>query len=238
MATEIVVHANEDLQLQAVSGDQMISAHEQMRTWAGARIARLRADLNEEIEVRHIAAKNRWATKRHDRKIREMERRIDFFVKIDAALEAGYVIIPNFSMDVFAMRTDRTTPAPNTAQGGSWNVQMQSARVLPEGFGEYRNPHPMVQTDEEKTENGVERTSYAVGEWLDIEFPFALAKPMLMSRTAEALALKCFDEIGIVQDTGRSGGRGDPYIIGRILNPAKRPDISFFIGWFFDPSAL
>lgn len=236
MSTELVV--SEKLQLQAVNGQQMVDAHSQMRDWILAKIATLQRDLMEEMDAREIARRNKWATKRHDRKIKEYGKRILFFQKIDAALEAGFVIVPNFGMDIFAIRTDRDRPARNEVNGSSWGVSAQSARVLPVGEGEYRNPQTDVDTDEYRSADGKEisRKSYAVGGWAAVDFPFALAKPALMDRTAEAMALKCFDEIGVVHDSGVV--KGDPYIIGRIKNPGKRPSISFFIGWFFDPSAL
>jgi hypothetical protein len=62
-----------------------------------------------------------------------------------------------------------------------------------------------------------------------------------MQRTAQAMALKVFDEIGVATDTvrGRSGTRGDPVLIGRILNPnPNKPALSVFLGWYFDPSVL
>ena len=31
---------------------------------------------------------------------------------------------------------------------------------------------------------------------------------------------------------------GDPFVLGRIRNPRKRADITFFIGWLFDPTNL
>jgi hypothetical protein len=67
-----------------------------------------------------------------------------------------------------------------------------------------------------------------------------LAKPALMQRTATAMAQKLFDEIGVAVDSSFSGRTsGDPILLGRIRNPRRgRPDMTFFIGWYFDPSQL
>jgi len=71
---------------------------------------------------------------------------------------------------------------------------------------------------------------------LALQAGYVIAKPALMSKTAEAMALKIFDEIGVAVDT--KGRKSDPVIIGRIKNPRQRPDLSFFIGWFFNPADL
>lgn len=73
-----------------------------------------------------------------------------------------------------------------------------------------------------------------------LNFPLALAKPVLMERAAAAMGRKLFDEIGVAVDTQWRGRRsGDPIILGRIRNPRRgRPDITFFVGWYFDPTNL
>ena len=48
------------------------------------------------------------------------------------------------------------------------------------------------------------------------------------------------DEIGVAEDSWTGGtGKPDPIIIGRLRNPRRNaPAISFFVGWYFDPSHL
>jgi hypothetical protein len=59
-----------------------------------------------------------------------------------------------------------------------------------------------------------------------------------MTAAGNAMTAKVFDEIGVAVDSRYSGRRsGDPVLVGRIRNPSG-PDVSFYLGWYFDPSAL
>lgn len=220
---------------------QLDAAHVQMTTWAKAQQARVSAELTEERANLKVATTRKWATEPFKRRIARLERRVVFFSKMEDALAAGYILIPNFDMDVFAIRTRAKNPVGGT-RSGRFNQFLQPAQILAKGEGRYVDPNPFVHTEE--TPDGKGGT--AVHQWPsgideEITFPLQMARPMLMTKVGEAMALKVFDEIGIARDTQwrRTGTRGDPFLVGRIGNPNRqRPAVSFFIGWSFDPSRL
>lgn len=236
MTTSTAVAPRESYQLIAIDGDQLQTAHGRMADWVKSRIAECETERAAELENIRIAQENHWASAPFKRRVSVLEKRIGFYSKIRSAIDEGYVIIPNFPMDIFAIRTNASAPRFQV-QAGRFNSFPQSAQLLPEGGGEYVNPLPNVITEhDDDGKGGTIITQQPADEWNDVEFPIALARPQLMEKTAQAMALRLFDEIGVARDHVAGG---DPIILGRIRNPRNgRPDISFFIGWFFDPSRL
>jgi hypothetical protein len=242
---EIALQEATGYQLVATDDAQLRSAHGKMIEWAHVQIATLEAEKRAEEESLAIAKERKWATAAFTRRIAIMDRRITFYRKIEAALRAGYVIVPNFEMTVFAIRTKAKSPrGGEVAQSWRGSDFVQNAQQLPEGEGEYQNPRPQVWQREEKREKADGKTEsvkvfWPDDEFKDIEFPIALAKPALMTKTAEAMARRVFDEVGVAVDRTNWSRRGDPIVLGRIVNPRRGASaLTFFIGWYFDPSNL
>lgn len=217
-----------------------------MLAWCEREITLTLAQKSEEEASLKIATDKHWSTAPFKRRIRQLEQRTVFLHKVYAAVEAGYVIIPNFAMNIFAIRTDETVPVTQAEWWGqklSRNMTFTAAaKRLPEGDGEYVSPTVQTEHSVEKVGDTTHHNYVTVDTFSDVNYPIALARPELMQRTAQAMALKLFDEIGVAVDSSRIGGRwrrGDPVIIGRVLNSNRnRPDVSFFLGWYFDPSVL
>lgn len=230
-------------ELAAIDNAQMRTAHAQMIDWARGKQLQCDAEKAEQQEALSVAEERKWATSAFKKRIAMLERRRVFYEKIEIALLAGYVIVPNFQMSVFAIRTKDTAPRGSVRPARWGNQFVQNPQLLKAGEGEYQNPLPPVMQRTDEVSDGKGGTKSAKVEWpddefADLDFPIALAKPVLMSRTAEVMAQKVFDEIGVAVDTATSGG-ADPIILGRIRNPRKgRSHISFFIGWYFDPSRI
>lgn len=234
---------NEPLHLIALNRPELESAHAKMIEWAKARRDKVDVDLDVEETNRGIALQNKWLTAPFERRIRVLARQRTFYDKIVAALEAGWAIVPNFPMTIFAVRTKARKPS-DRARDGQWNVFTQPAQLLPIGEGRYVSSALDHNTDSDTTKDsaGREVTKYfqwPTDEFNDVEFPFALARPELMTTVGTAMAAKVFDEIGVAMDGPNGGRSGDPILIGRIRNPRdNRPSLSFFLGWYFDPSRL
>lgn len=138
-----------------------------------------------------------------------------FYEKLSDALIAGFHIIPNFGGDVFAIRTERNASGSATSTYGPSNalrqVPTQNAQALPAGDGEYQSNVPMAHAYAVGTEGapGKEVTRYNayVTGFAEIDFPFSLARPEVLTATQQAMALKIFDGIGSA--TGDSQGRPD-----------------------------
>jgi hypothetical protein len=71
-----------------------------------------------------------------------------------------------------------------------------------------------------------------------MEFPLAIAHPLVMDATAAAMALKIFDRIGVVNNRNQS--RGDPIVLGQITRKDgySTKTASFLIAWYLDPRTL
>jgi hypothetical protein len=230
--------------LVATDRPQLENAHKAMIAWAREAQNRTQRELVEETKILDHARDQKWAVAPHQRRISVLHKRVTFYSKIETALREGYVIVPNFQMNIFAIRTAAKSPR-GTERTGNYNRFLQTAQILPQGQGEYRDPAPFIDTSVRQIDDGkggkkdqVVQSPTNFDE--EIHFPIALAKPALMQRTATAMAQKLFDEIGVAVDSSFSGRTsGDPILLGRIRNPRHgRPDMTFFIGWYFDPSQL
>jgi hypothetical protein len=193
-----------------------------------------------------IAKKNKWKTKTLKRHAEKAIKRMEYYQKILAALEAGYHIIPNFPVDTFAIRVTRDGPTKWYAKYG-WQIE-QKPDVAAPGKGEYVNPTPIMH---EKLQYGKDRDEQqVVGYYLDdldpeIEFPFAMAKPEIMEATSRAMAIKAFDEMGALPGVARRGRKRktypDPILVGKILepdDPEKNRCVMFLIAWHIDPRTI
>lgn len=228
----------------ALDRPQLERAHAQMLEWVRGEQRRVALELSDERAALESAIAHHWDRKPFRRKVAQLEARTTFLGKLEEALLAGYVLVPNFDMDVFAIRT--TARAPRGGETTNrFDQFLQPAQLLPPRVGEYRNPAPaaLERTDRIRSERDPkevkEVTKYWPHAWAQIEFPMAIARPALMNRAGEVMAQRLFDELGVARDTqGRGRRAGDPFLLGRIRNPSGRADVTFFLGWYFDPSAL
>jgi hypothetical protein len=242
--TSIAIHPEQvdGYQLVALDRGELEAAHGKMIDWAKGKLDRVDVDVDVERTSLDIAVKNGWLVAPFERRLNILARQRTFYEKIVEALRAGYAIVPNFAMNVFAIRTNAARPRGKEEQS-TWARFIQPAQLLPAGEGRYVDPAPQVYSEERVVKDGsgkdVTRTFQSPSEEFDeVAFPIALAKPQLMTRVGEAMAHKLFDEIGVAVDS-TSRGRGDPILLGRLLNPRRnRQSLTFFLGWYFDPSAL
>lgn len=142
----------------------------------------------------------------------------------------------------------------------TWQINAAKAEMnLPVGTGRYvdeTNPHRDLsydskernpQTGEIKTVHHRQTQITAYDEGVD--FPVALVRPEILAATERAMALKIFDEIGVVHGQGtmsKRQRRSDPIVIGRTLDGGKgrgyggepKHFVTFFIAWWLDTRAL
>lgn len=170
-----------------------------------------------------------------------------YYGKLLAASEAGYVIVPDMPVDVFAIRVKRLEPAAKsvTETGQTYkphpNVADETEQRLSVGDGRYESPVQLQTIDRREEKDAVTgkvikhiATATATG-WCSIEFPLAVAHPVVMDAVQHAMALKIFDRIGMV-----SRGSGDPIILGQITRKEgwSTRIASFLIAWYLDPRTL
>lgn len=221
-------------------------AHGAMKLWASGMVEQMKSETAEHLAAYEIARKNKWASARLQRLHRLSVRRQLFYEKTVAALGAGYMVVPNFQMDTFMVRTSKA--APTGSYFSSWHNSdpdrlQQAAEQLPQGQGQNRNPIPDAapyRSDTLTVSDGSKTTQHEhrpLRHWRPIEFPVALAKSAVMSDAAKAAGLKLFDEMGIAHDKAWQSRprKGDPMILGRLLNPRPNAsDLTFFIAWAID----
>lgn len=255
---ECVADSTDNLQLIARTPAEMRQATGSLAAWMAAKVDIVQKDADELAENIAIAERNNWKTDALKRQHRLCVRRVAFYEKLGAALRAGYCIVPNFPIDLIAIRTTQAFPRRNDHH---WkNEAAKDVKTNSPDLGDGVNvssvAHTRSYTDHvydadgmpTKKPNGefkVTRKFYPSDFDCEIEFPIALAKPEIMSATAEAMALKCFDEIGVLGvpagQTAR-GKRPDPMVVGRIIDPRSttynKRYVSFVLAWYIDTATL
>jgi hypothetical protein len=258
--TRPVPKSAEPVDLIATNPQEMRHAQHALIDWVVAKLEVVKGEIEsakgESSELAealaHAKAQN-WKTstigKHHDLAIKRIgfaQSRLAYYTKIMTALQAGYYIVPPMDMELFAIRTDKEKPARRCrllSFPGQGNFEME-CQTLPMGVGDYKNPHPKVEAVGETLtdDKGNRKRSYAVTDWDAIDFPVNMIKPKIMEATDRAMALKVFDEMGVLpQDYRRNP---DPVILGRIYQPKKNSSylnpvaITFMIAWHLNTKDL
>lgn len=226
-----------DIHVFAREPAEMQQAQSSLILWSDAKAVGVQAEIAECREQLAIARKNGWQTAAWERQLKRAGKRYQFYRKLKAALEAGYYIVPPFPVQLFAIRTNRHTPDRKTSSS-VWSNHEQGARLLPPGDGRYVSPIPeQWQRDTSYTNKDgkrIEQKEYYAHAFEGVDFPFKLAKPQVLSETARAMALKVFDQMGILP----AYRAADPIIVGQIKHPEGKTAVTFFVAWWLDTRDL
>lgn len=235
-----------DLRLVALHPGQLEACQQQLIVWAKAKYE---AETERARELKQNFEAARIANLRTDLIMKHLNlasKRAVFFAKVGEAVKAGYYIVPNMPMDVFAVRRKGKAPQ-QTVQSSNWghpDLRPIGPQLLPVGEGEFENPRLAEKYRSGTYKDGNEDKKFFLTEsdgfQDEIDFPFILAKPEVLTATQQALASKIFDEIGVMP--ARNERRSDPMVIGRIRNPGRTHDrdrdLSFLIAWFLDTDRI
>lgn len=225
---------------------EMTVAQQAQITWAESRIELKKKERNELQENLTIATTNKWRTSGLKAAVHRAQKKVEFYEKVRDALKAGYYIIPDMMMDVFAIRTTRKRPLEHRTSGptsyGGPRVRDEQTNTPPSGQGDYVSPQQLLLSEswQEAPSKEGEKPKAMVTRWAsehgDVDFPFTFAKPDVLVATSEAIQKKIFDEIGVVPR--RTGS--DPMVIGRVTYKAGyfRKNIAFLVAWFIDTKEL
>lgn len=237
---------SEKLVVLAKNRAEMMEAQTQSVGWAFNKVQHARAVLAEAETNLNIAAENMWNTSGWKKTLKREKKRVQYYEKIHAALEAGYVIIPNFPIDVFAVRTQRNYPLKHYSTSWSQDRDHKSeALALGEGDHVDSVTHQSMQTYPPGTfgeSQKYDRNYYWADDFKDVDFPIKGVKPAILEETSKALLLKIFDEVGctpgrnIRQQETRFNLKADPMVVGRILfkDGGKEKAVSFLVTWWLD----
>ena len=236
----------------AINMEQIPHMQASLIEWCRSKVTAVKAEAAELYEAFQHALKHTWKSGTLKRQSDLASKRVVYYEKIRDALEAGYCIFPTVDCEVFAIRTGKVTPKYNRefVHYGGPDFE-DKAQLLPSGEGRYVEPVPLVtsfaSSREATRHDGVkyikEGRTFTTHSFDEVDFPLVMAKPHIMDVAGKAMALKIFDEIGIIGDTGRmrSARRGqDPVIVGRIISPGygQHKRITFLIAWHVDTKDL
>lgn len=251
MADEHLTEEPEDLTVLALSPEQMAPAQERLIAWVGDKLRALRSVQDEQGRSYEAATRLPFSDQMASwrRELDRTTREIGYYERLEVAMGAGYLVVPDFPLDVFAIRTKAKTPT-GSQTGNSWRPTMlQQPKALPPGEGRYVSPRPVVEGTSDKVPDGkggeMTQWYWEAVEFRDVAIPVRLVRPEILSATARAMALKVFDEIGLVgpvRPVVTRGFKGDPIIAGRIRHPRYRSHdprgATFFIAWWLDTRTL
>lgn len=230
-----------DVQLTATEPDEIASAQQALIAWTKQKIDSLQAERIELEAAYNHAVSQKWAAGTLKRHAALAAKRIEFYEKMKSALEHGYVIVPNFPVTVFAIRTWKDKPAKLLSYS-RWDTHEQKAESNPAGEGTYKNPFPQAfeRTWDTPTKDSPQKTTtaYWAEAWKDLEFPVSMSKVQIMEATTRAMALKIFDDFGIMPERKKE----DPIIVARLLDPRSnrynRRFITFMVAWHLNTRDL
>lgn len=244
--TAVIVPKGNELEVSAATPLEMLDCQHALLAWIKRKIELVMQEAAELKAAFEHAVKSKWKSDTLKRHAALAWKRVSFYEKIQAALQAGYYIVPPFPVSVFAIRTDAKKPK-RLWSISVWNDndrREQQAKALPIGEGEYKNPEPLQVQESAGKADPQYPDKESIATWAEdfeqVEFPLSMAKPHIMDATTRAMALQVFDDIGILPQESRDK---DPMIIGRIIDPNTAPKwnpkvVCFVIAWHLDTRTL
>lgn len=225
----------QDVALTATMPADMVVAQHQLIVWCEKKVQVVKAEVEELRAAADHAKEMKWKSGTLENQHAKAVKSLSYYEKVKAALVAGYYIVPNFPLQMFAIRK-RGNRRPTGYSERLYAEHQQKASELPAGEGEYRNPFPLVERVREEIDGKVEVCSYPE-EWDQMEFPITMAKAPIMEATSSAMGLKVFDQIGVMPATRK---KEDPVIVGQIINKVgyRTKIVSFMIAWHLDTRVL
>lgn len=237
--SQVVPKEDGNVAVTAFEPNDMPRCQEALRHWARNKVLTLDSDVTELQQALDHAKAKKWKVSTFQRHLGIARKRAEFYRKIMCALEAGYVIVPNFPVQAFAIRTKKGTPAAMWVEARYKADCKQQTDCLPIEEGEYQNPFPVVGSHALKGDDGkpsgVHR-QWPTG-WDEMDFPLSMAKGEIMEATDRAMALKIFDDIGILPKARKE----DPIIVGQVhLRGAYgfAKTVTFMVAWHLDTRVL
>jgi hypothetical protein len=231
---------------------QMAACQKSLIEWTDRKIVALQAEEADCRESYEIARQKKWASAPLLRAADRVKKRITFYEKLKAALALGHCIVPNFPVDLIAVRVGKKKPR-ETHTTSPRDASTTKAEILPAGEGRFVDDGQFrgsCQTTY-RGHDGQERKQdhfFPIAFDEEIDFPFLVARPEVLTALARATADKVFDEIGLLP--GKHAPRGDPILVGRIFDPTRsggwnselrrneKRFVSFLIAWYIDTRDL
>lgn len=212
--------------LVATNPVEMEASQKDLKAWLEKKIESLDVDIVDFNRTINVARENKWNTSGMVRLRNKAVDSQEFYAKVLAAVEAGFTIIPDFPVDIFAIRVERELPSGDT------DTSTKRAYVSP--VPEVDDYSAMRSDGKGGAEQYWRRNPMA---FQDVVFPLRAARVEVMNATSEAMARKIFDQIGICP----AERKADPLIIGQILckkRSGTQKRVGFLIAWHLNLNEL
>jgi hypothetical protein len=228
------------LPLVALTPVELAGAQASLIDWCDKKIAQMSEEIGLLRDGFNLAQQRKWKITGWANQVELAEQRMRFYGKVKFALDHGYLIIPDLPINVFAVRTNATEPPYHLYRRKPRINSTYSNDVLPEqlevGAGEYKSPVPATTRTTKKERdykgNEVDMEYFRTCALREMQFPVALAQAKVIDATHQAMALRVFDEVGLVGPPRKA----DPIVAGRILDPREHVTLhrgmTFFIAWW------
>lgn len=228
-----------DNQLIALNPHEMSLAQTSLIEWCTAKLLDVQGEAQQLHNLIESLRKANMSDATPRRLVTKLRKRLDFYTKIKAALEAGYYILPPIPHQTFAIRSNKELPPPKESHGPSWKGDEPTPQALPAGEGEYHNATAEREITDVVTvterDKEVEKNVWRNTAWKDIEFPFFPVKPEIVEATGKALSAKIFDWMGVAPQYRAA----DPMVIGCIKHYKQyQQPLHFFVAWWLDTNTL
>lgn len=225
-----------DIELTATLPIEMVNSQQQLITWCDMKLHVLKFENNELEEATAHAKKMKWKFSTLQIQYNRSLKHIQYYEKVKNALMEGYYIVPNFPIQMFAIKTTKKYPTGHS--WSYWGNLDQKEQELGIGKGDYKNPAPIItrKNGEYDGSKEIKKAECWTNGWDEFEFPITMARPKIMEATSRAMALKIFDRIGIMPATRNE----DPVIIGQVVrkNGYTEKVVSFMIAWHLNTNVI
>jgi hypothetical protein len=238
MSDELVLRPSA---LVALDAGDMPGVQSQLIGWCQLRIVQLGSELKDFRQNLRQAKQMHWRRSSWERLIAKTKAKMIYYVKVREAVNAGYVVIPNFPAEILAVRVEEGTGPRYKV--GVYPTQINEAKPdlqLPPGEGQYVDE--MLPTDDRSrmgTDNKMIQRVVRTGAYNETpDFPMSLVKPIILEATQRAMAIRVFDRIGLAHggsDMSKARRKSDPLVVGQILDPAdqyRQKRVTFFVAWW------
>lgn len=226
----------EDLVVLARNPEEMVSAQQSLIAWFEQKLDIEKAQLAECEENLANAKKLKVRTAGWARQVALARGRVNYYDKGLAALQEGYAIVPDFPVQVIAVKVKDKVPTRRSYIGHGV-PDVEAVTKLKQGEGHYVDPYPETRTTSYETSEGRTRYSTEPTFYREVDFPFKLVRPQILSDLGVAMKRRIFDEIGVLPGRTRNP---DPILVGRILRKdgPHTKVLSFLITWWIDTRTL
>jgi len=229
---------SDNVSLVALTPGDMTHTQQALSAWCTRKVAAVQTELADLEEHLLIAKANGWRLSGLQSSINRSEKRVEYYRRMKAAVDEGFVLVPNFPAEVLAVRV-REDAAPHVVTQSQWSSALHAKpQQLPAGEGRYvddRIPHRDESFDE-VIDGKTKTVRQFVGDEYDdvVDFPFKGVKPAVLDAVGRAMSLKVFDRISLVRNQGT-----DPIFIGELIDPRGNDRrVTFFIAWWLNTEDL